>query len=419
MRYRTKGSFSPAAQIAYESLSPTCASPGTWTVGAPYAIGIPLGEVSEMYDVVTSDWRKRQKAGDVIMNPMSSHTHIYASSGGQGFHARAVSPSCSSPLRFAEAKRDGDQLQSFVPRNISTGRMVIETAINSSDVTSLITECATACLNQRGRSDSNLWESFAEIDKSLEMHTQLANGAKKIVDKTIQYRGSRPQKGRYASAAGDVASMYLLYRYGLSPIMSDVVNVFEGLAQGDARVRKSSRAVRTKFAQSNETYNHVHGSFTTTIMKQKSDSVIVRAVSLDEYTMDALSSIGFTTKGLVTLPWELMRLSFVIDWWLNIGDLLGALSPTPGYTQLGSCQTIERVTTNSYTSLGTICHDGTNIVLRPVSGTVSGTVRSKMRSALAPPGLIIKSDFKFDNLTRALDATALVVQALSRLKGLP
>jgi hypothetical protein len=136
-------------------------------------------------------------------------------------------------------------------------------------------------------------------------------------------------------------------------------------------------------------------------------------MSLDEYDLTLADQLGLDFKSLVTLPWELIPYSFVVDWFLNIGDFIGSLTPSPGYTQLGSCFVVEREQTTSYTALGTEVPSLSYDVLRPVSGTVYRYRKSKNRYRMGDSGsIVIKNDFKLTNLIRALDAVALLQQKL-------
>jgi len=104
-----------------------------------------------------------------------------------------------------------------------------------------------------------------------------------------------------------------------------------------------------------------------------------------------------------------------VDWFANIGDFISAMTPTLNLNQLGSCIVTERSIVNQFI--------GSNFSLKyPLTQTIStppGDIscdlvyNSKGRSVgLVPPGLVIKSDFRFDHATRALDALALILQKL-------
>jgi len=114
---------------------------------------------------------------------------------------------------------------------------------------------------------------------------------------------------------------------------------------------------------------------------------------------------------LLTLPWELIPYSFVVDWFVNIGDFIGAMSPSLGWTQLGSCHVLKREKVLQLAPLQTTPGSAVEAILKPATGSYKLTQTSVSRQAgLSAPGLVVKSDFRFSNLTRCLDAYSLLAQ---------
>jgi hypothetical protein len=145
------------------------------------------------------------------------------------------------------------------------------------------------------------------------------------------------------------------------------------------------------------------------------DKVLIRAMSLDEYIATKLTQSGITMKGLISTPWELVPYSFVVDWFVNVGDYINALIPSPLYNQLVSGLTTVRTSTVKASAVSTLPASSSLTIVRPVSGSLIATQEQHVRSqGLMAPSLVVKSDFRFSNITRASDACALLVQ---RLKG--
>jgi hypothetical protein len=187
--------------------------------------------------------------------------------------------------------------------------------------------------------------------------------------------------------------------------------VIAGLEKKVGRVRKTSRAkilLESNLQQRVVPYSNP--AFTVKILETVSDRVQIRAMSLDEHVLSEANNVGLTSKGLITLPWELVRYSFVLDWFLTVGDFLGAITPAFGWTQLGSCYVIRREQAVSINALDTIPGAG-YVIDTPCSGGFTYLRDTRQRIVGLPaPGVVVRSDFRFSNLSRCLDAFALLAQ---------
>lgn len=366
----------------------------TWTA---YSSGNATlcGTARTMYDTVTPGFRKRVANGEIIMNNMSKTEWSRASYGYQGFHL--VAASGSPPRQF---RIDGDYFSAKVFGQNSA--VLIEDLVDTSPNSSLVTEACTKVLSDRGRSDSNLWESLAEINSTLAM----------ITDLLLAIRRLNFQAYRRAGVSGN----YLQWRYGVSPLIADLQAALEGLQKRVGKVRKFTRASSSEDATVTKNGSFVYDSRMNVSYTRKITHVAsVRAVSVDEFFADLGFNLGFSMKGLLTLPWELLGYSFVYDWFANIGDYIGALIPSLSWNQLGSCYTLtsEKTCITTCGSSSMIPGNGYNL-LSPMKGVVVEKYIEKSRAPLSLPGLVLRSDFRFNKVTRVGDALALAMQSLPR-----
>lgn len=413
LRSRDNRSYSSnTLNVYYYEKYPSCSDAIAWRgpISSQTWNNIPSGKFATMRDVTIPGYQRRAQKGEVFFNPCSRVEIEINNSGSDGTgELTATTTSCSSPNTYYrkikhELSGDVGRLTSgFGFPQTTDGFLIAPSSIlDPSDLSALRTEVSTACLSNIGKSDSNLYESLAEADKAL--------GTLPSIFKNAISVASRPGFGK-AKAAGNA---WLAYRYGLKPIMNDVESVMLGLKALTGRVRRTYRS-QGSITGTKVDVNNAYSWASAYTCKQQfthSETVIVRAMSLNEYYASVMSNIGFTTKGLLTLPWELVPYSFVVDWFVNVGDVIGALVPDANMTQLGSCLVTKRELTTSYSIESLSCVSGYSIS-RPIQGNCHRIVRTYTRDP-GPliSGLVVKSDFRFSNLTRSLDALALLVQKL-------
>jgi len=377
---------------------------------------MPQGTLEFMDDVVTPKFIQKQKDGHAVFNPMLKETRAYVASG-EGYFLKSKSISCTTTGWKAEYDAKGPWLRHFLPSETWEGHTVptMYTALASGDFSRVATEVSTSVLNKRGRSDSNLWETMAEASKTLGMLSQPLQKAFRW-HKAFEQALSRDRAGRFT--AKSFSNAWLAYRYGIRPVISDIENVLKALKTAAGKQRKTTRAqstIRSTAAFSGSgTLGVLVQPYTVTV----EDYYTVRGMSLDDVDWNFFEDLGFTSKGLATLPWELVRYSFVVDWAVNLGDFLGALVPAVGWKMLGSCLVADRVTTCVYNAGNTVLNSSSYELVRPISGTVAVTRHSKQRSVgLSAPGITVKSDFRLDDPTRIVDAATLLAQRFKKTLG--
>jgi len=370
--------------------------------GAGNATGTDVfgkGTYEYMTDTVVKNWKQFQSQGGVIMNPMMRSTRV----------------KYQEALTYASVYRTGYPSQWYMysgnPRTMLThganqnSVLVADTGsflLSYDDVNRLDVEISTKVLSQIGRASTDSWENLAETKKTLDtLWSPLSSW--------FQFE----RKAKAASLAMSSANAWLMYRYGIRPLVGSVHDVMKAVERGLVHERKTTRAHGTLSTTRNRSYNHAT-LVPATVSVTESESVVIRAMSLDELVADWKYQYGFDAKSLMILPWNLVGYSFVVDWFANVGDLIGALGQAFYPSSLGRCRVV--------TQTGTSVQDGWT------TGWAAGyTVTSPQRTilredkvlktrtpGLRSPGLVIKHNFGLDNLTRLGDAVSLVGQQILR-----
>lgn len=404
VRHRSMGALAPAPTYTLEGRYANCAQLNWVSIGtfSPCYVGVS----KEMDDVLTPRFRARQIKGEVFFNDLSIKTveSVIESFGQFTWHSSGA-PSCLSPVLHHEARTTSPYSVSYLTSGFPTRPIPTIPLISQLDINDLVVEVTTKGLGARGNANNNLFESVAEYKQALALFTSpLKNIWRFITKNESKIKLLRPDEA------------WLVYRYGIKPFIGDVTGIIEGLKQKVGHKRQTTRAKGEISKSDVSVVSASPGSgLSATFSAQTTDYCKVRFTSIDEYVATVASNIGFTAKGLITVPWELVPYSFVADWFLNVGDYLNALAPAPGYKTLGSCVVVERGTYTRYQNTGITVTGYTTDTID--ASVCHGNTYVKTRSKVGTPGIVIRSDFKLDNLVRASDLLALVSQKLFQLFG--
>jgi len=390
-RFRSKGGFIPAV---------TCLElrgDGSVNGSAP---ALQTGSFSQISDYVIPNYRERSKAGEVFINGLHIRRQEFTDGGGQG----QVITNAADPSVFYDLTGPGH----LAWLRVVYGTLAPIALLDEFDVAIMDELVGTAVESSRGRSDPNLWETLAEVDKTVNM-----------LRKPLAAFDKFNKKHLARSIATSASNAWLQYRYGITPLIKDVQGIMKGLQKKVGKQRKTSRASENMFKTETQV-DQYRTNFNFDIRIQKTDSLVVRGMSIDEMVIGEAFNIGFSAKNLLTLPWELVPYSFVVDWFANVGDFLGSMVPLLNVNQLGSCITRERVTTTVFTIENNFLSGGYIpgwTLTRPVYGSYICKDYRKDRGRLPSPKLSFRNDFGFDKPKRAADALALALQPLDRIFG--
>jgi hypothetical protein len=409
-RTRSRGGLYASHTTTEQSLYYGCANT-SWTDDG-FSFIEYAGDFEGSIDVVVKDFKKRSKAGELFFNPRTYSRNQYSGQG-TGYHLRSLLLGCA-PSFYTEYRLNGSGLYPFVTKEQIDGKTVpmAHTIVSSGTLRDLKSEVATEMLNQRGRADSNLYESLAELDKTVGMFKQPISRISQTLNRAAQAK----REGKFLGYTVDgVSNLWLAYRYGITPALNDIQGIVDGLKAKTERRRQTTRAKKGFETRKTLSLQGTLGILRMDYTVKVTESYTVRAMSLDEIETSLWENIGFTHKGLITVPWELVKYSFVADWFVNIGDFLGALVPAFGYKNLGSAMTVIHGLYNQYESGPTVSTNANYILDVQPQGTYTINRLEKFRGSVPFPDLVIKNDFRFDKWKRVADALSLLAQRGNRV----
>lgn len=366
-----------------------------------------------MSDYVTPHFRKLQAEGHVAFNPMSFNRRrmTYTDPGNGQENERQTPAGCTTTGAKQRGRSEGPFVVIY---HNPSGSWVypalpsFSSIIDSSEILSMRDEVVTKVLADRGKGSNNLWESIAEYKQTLAMFS-----------KGLGSLWNWLSKNQASLSKMTLPNAWLQLRYGILPFVRDVKSIVEGVNApvGKRRITTRASLETNKFKSwvaDTGTWQATYRVFTNIQIVERFE---VRAMSLDEYTADVQSNVGLSTKGLLTVPWELIPYSFVADWFLNVGDYINALAPAPGYSQLGSALVQKQVQVVIAKVSGLTVLDPNYVNKRMPSGEFELVTETKTRGVLGLPSLTVKHDFRLDNAVRLADSIALVLQKLGSILG--
>lgn len=282
---------------------------------------------------------------------------------------------------------------------------------------------ATAAANSALRSQSmSLIEDLAEGRQTY----KLVVGSVLNVARSIK----QMKQGRYRQALTSIgasvdglksgktaAQAWLAWRYGIRPLMSEVdgamrllmgklakTNVVRHVnGTGSADVSLESFGSSVARTGSHSCYGTLyHKSMTSATFKAKVGYV---------YTLKNTAVATGTSLGLTNLPlvaWELVTLSFVIDWFINVSEVLEQLDAWSASSWLAGYTTTKLTETTTYraTSYTPPAWSGIAYSLKPAVGNFSKRTISRIVHQKPPTiGLVVRPKLNWQRLT---DAVALL-----------
>jgi len=141
----------------------------------------------------------------------------------------------------------------------------------------------------------------------------------------------------------ELGSLWLELQYGWRPLLSSIHDNAELLRKGFESSPKSFKAKSTKKTEHSESFEWLGGQAT---VKSSGGAHVQYLSSIRDPGLAALDTFGLINP--LEIGWELVPFSFVLDWFVPVGNILGSLSATAGLDFLDGFLSVRRQTDITY-----------------------------------------------------------------------
>lgn len=172
---------------------------------------------------------------------------------------------------------------------------------------------------------------------------QLLPNADKYHDVTVYFsktgkRLKRPYTRRVGAAQAH--SQWLELQYAWKPLINDIYGAAVAVAKANLHVSRNKVSASITQKQGDVVVVNVMGQKKVIKTEIMTRNYIVTSQAVAYFSSDSIASaasLGLTNPA--EIAWELMPYSFVIDWFLPIGNYLSTLDADYGHTFLGGSRT--------------------------------------------------------------------------------
>jgi len=199
----------------------------------------------------------------------------------------------------------------------------------------IVSKSYTGALNALRNGRAQMGADMAEGKKTVEM---VADAASSLAQGLLAAK-----RGNFGAIPGilgmspkdiisgkSLANRWLEYQYGWKPLMGSVYDGIQQIQRGFRAKEMIFRSSSTASDSASKSYRE-NANFGTFMECLKTSSVSARTTYRYKVTsavIDKIDSAGLLNP--VSIAWELVPFSFVVDWFVPVGNVLSAITATAG-----------------------------------------------------------------------------------------
>ncbi len=237
-------------------------------------------------------------------------------------------------------------------------------------------------MNTVGSTAKTLANAFLQVKKGKFVQAMKSLGISRAIVKN---------KKTSLSPNKSVADNWLALQYGWLPLLSDIDGACKKLAQRQFPpvYKFKGRSITADSQQIIKTAPSTYGRFEWYELQYKCETEFMMAFCKLNHTARTMSELGISDPAL--LAWELLPYSFVVDWFLPVGNYLASINYTDGlqfktgyYRQFSTNSWLCKITGNKFHVNGPPEYDQ---IFYPTTYAVSRNVwlsRTRLNSAPTP-----------------------------------
>lgn len=290
-----------------------------------------VGTVKDMTDYVTPGYKQRSAQGEIINTEMWSNksTRTLDNTGPMFSATIAGTPSVTYVGDLQGPGWTAGALTSpFLP-----------TGVSAPSYDSLMDIAKTRCYANIDKPDFQSQVTLGEFRETIGF---LRNPFKSGLALAETLNGKLRRAGVFDKSVkldkrklrNDLASGYLAFQYGLKPLVKEIVGILENLRPKliPRPKRETARAKETQEYTYAWTARESFSGISYTAAYTYKRTVTIRCGILYENKAAAteFDKWGFRPKDIPLAVWQVTSLSFVVDWFANVGDFVSAITPSAG-----------------------------------------------------------------------------------------